>query len=229
MSSAAAVPDWLQVNNSASDTGINAAPRAGPGPGPWSREYCRGPGRYSETSCVTLSCCDSCSLSCLHHWLGLGMCEARALDDNWDTERDGLRAGAATSLAPAPTRSIEYEQYYRYETKWLTSNNSATMNDTNSDLWRLLQSGMENDLTFERLWSLSKLLPEFLIKSLPPLRAAPSLSPASKCIKETQTELGNKFDFWFQFYHVWTGEALILNKLFISSLFSFLVVLKSLS
>ena len=172
MSSAAAVPDWLQVNNSASDTGINAAPRADPGPGPLWREYCRAPGlgRYSETSCVTLSCCVSCSLSSLHHWLGL-MCEARALDDNWDTERDGLRPGAATSLAPAPTRSIEYEQYYRYETKWLTSNNSVTMNDTNSKLWHLLQSGMENDLTFESEWSLSKLLPEFLIKSLPPSRS----------------------------------------------------------
>ena len=157
------------------------------------------------------------------------MCEARVLDDNWDTERDWLRPGAATSLAPAPTRSIEYELYYRYETKWLTSNNSATMNDTNSELWRLLQSGMENDLTFERLWSLSKLLPEFLIKSLPLPSRFVSFPWASKCIKETQTELGNKFDFWFQFYHVWTGEALILNKLFISSLFSFLVVLKSLS
>ena len=61
--------------------------------------------------------------------------------------------------------------------------------------------------------------PSFLSKILP-RRAVSSLFPALKCIKETQTELGNKFDFWFQFYHVWTGEALILNKLFIFSLFS---------
>ena len=167
MSSAAGVLDWVLAGNSASDTGINAA--LGADPGPLSREYCRGPVRCSQTFCVTPSCCLSCmicSLGSLHH-SGL-MCEARVLDDNWDTERDWLRAGAATSLAPAPTRSIEYELYYRYETKWLTSNNSATMNDRNSELWRLLQSGMENDLTFERLWSLSKLLPEFLIKNPPP-------------------------------------------------------------
>ena len=98
----AAAPEWVRASSWSSDT-ERAAPVGGPGPGTRSREYCRGRARCWETSFVTLS---FCCLIPVHRKLRpecvciteRRLCEARALDDNWDTERDGVRAGAATSL-----------------------------------------------------------------------------------------------------------------------------------
>ena len=221
MSSAAAVPDWLQVNNSASDTEINAAPRAGPGPGPWSREYCRGPGRYSETSCVTLSCCDSAHCpACITDW-GWG-CARLGRSMTTETRRE-------TDSGPEP------------RPRWLRLRhgvlNMSNITDMKQNDWQVITQSrwMTQTRNFDvyckaawrMIWRLrayevcQNYYPRFLSKVFlrsEPLRLFPRLRNASKKLKQNLvTSLTFDFNFimFEQARHLYlTNYSFLLSFLF---------------
>lgn len=219
-SAAAAEPDLLLVNSSASDTGINAAPRAGPGPETWSREYCRERVRCWETFCVTLSFCCLGVVTGLSAWLTGA--DVRGSGARWQLRhRERL-----TDSGPEP------------RPRWLRLRhgvlNMSNITDMKQNDWQVITQPrwMTQTRNFDvyckaawrMIWRLrgyevcQNYYPSFLSKVF--LRAVPSLSLLQNASKKLKQNLVTSLTFDFNFIMFEQARHLYLTNY--SSLLSFI-------
>ena len=198
---AAAEPDLLRVNSSASDTGINAAPRADPEPETLSREYCRGPARCSQTFCVTPSSCLSLYylLTVLSASLGA---DVRGSGARWQLRHRERRTDSGPEPRPRWLRLLRHGVL-----------NMSNITDMKQNDWQVISQPrwMTQTRNFDvyckaawrMIWRLrgyevcQNYYPSFLSKVF--LRAVPSLSLLQNASKKLKQNLVTSLTFDFNF------------------------------
>ena len=155
-----------------------------------------------------------CSLASPHDWLG-AMCEARELDDNWDTERDGRSPARSRDLAGSDS-DTEYWIWAIFQI-WNKMTQPRWMTQTrNFDVyckaaWRMIWRLRGYEVC-------QNYYPIFLSKVF--LRAVPSLSLLQNASKKLKQNLVTSLTFDFNFIMFEQARHLYLTNY--SSLLSFI-------